>query len=134
MSAEDKAPTDLVAEVRGAHSQWWNALLAGDETALDTLLPDDFFYYNPYGSSSTKAEIMKNLKSGLVKYNSIKDNAPLIRLHGQTAIVTGRVDIDFQSGGQPIHLPANYTAVYGWTAPHWRLLAYQSTQRAEGED
>ena len=133
MSAENKALTDAVAEVGVTHTRWWNALVAADVADLDTLLPDDFFYYNPYGSASTKAEILENLHSGRLKYDSIKDEAPLIRLHGQTAIVTGRVDIHFQYEGRPIQAPLNYTAVYGWTATHWHLLAYQSTQRAEAE-
>lgn len=133
MSEENKARTAALAEVGAAHARWWNALVAADLVELDTLLPDDFFYYNPYGSSSTKAEMLERLRSGQVKYNSFTDDQPLIRMHGQTAIVTGRVDFAFQWKGEPVLAPVYYTAVYGWIAPHWRLLAYQSTLRADAE-
>ncbi len=118
-------------DVRATHADWWNALVAADEAALDTLLPDDWFYYGPSGGSTTKAELLERLRSGLLKYDAITDPSPLIRLHGQTAIVTGPVYLDIHSDGQPMHGGLNYTAVYGWIAPQWRLLAYQSTVRAE---
>ncbi len=114
-----------------AHASYWNALVAADLVELDSLLPDGWFYYGPDGVATTKTELLERLRSGRMKYEVIKDETPLIRLHGQTAIVTGPVDIDFQYDGQPGHRSLIYTAVYGWTAPRWRLLAYHSTDRAE---
>lgn len=108
-------------------------LLAGDAEALETLLADDLTFHSPYGTASTKAAFLGDLRSGRLKYDSINDEEPLTRMHDQTAIVTGRVDIQFQWEGQPVLERLYYTAVYGWISPHWRMLAWQSTQRADTE-
>jgi ketosteroid isomerase-like protein len=133
MSEENKALTAAVADVGAAHTSWWEGLLAGDAEMLDALLAEDLTFHSPYGTAETKAGFLGNLRSGRLKYDSIKDEEPLIRMHGQTAIVTGRVDIQFQWEDQPVLERLYYTAVYGWTVPHWHMLAWQSTQRADAE-
>ena len=50
---------------------------------------------------------------------------------GHSHYVTGPADIQFEWEGQPKRVKVNYTAVYGWTSPHWRMLAWQSTIRAD---
>jgi hypothetical protein len=122
-----------MADVSVAHTRWWDGLLAEDAGVLDSLLADNMTFHSPYGTASTKAEFLGNLRSGRLKYDSIKDEEPLIRMHGQTAIVTGRVDIQFQWEGRPIPERLYYTAVYGWTSPDWHMLAWQSTIRADAE-
>ncbi len=126
-------PPTAVDDVGTTHARWWDALVAADVVELDSLLADDLTFHSPYGTISSKAQILENLRVGRLKYDTITDEDPLIRLHGQTAIVTGRVDINFQWESQPIFERLYYTAVYGWTAPHWRMLAYQSTPRTDDQ-
>jgi hypothetical protein len=124
----------VAADAVGAiHTRWWNALLAADVGTLDTLLADDLTFHSPYGTAETKAAFLANLRAGRLKYDSIADDAPLTRLHGQTAIMTGRADIQFQWEGEPVMERLYYTAVYGWTPPHWRMRAWQSTIRDDAE-
>ena len=132
---ENNATTQMSAitvdDVATAHTRWWNALLAADAAALDTLLADDLTLHTSFGRAQTKAGEVEALRSGQVSYTSIKDEEPVMRLHGQTGIVTGRADIEYQAGGEGGQVRVYYTAVYGWTAPHWHMLAWQSTLRAE---
>ena len=107
--------------------------MAADAAAIDTLLADDVTFHTPFGTARTKAEEVEALRSGQLSYTSIKDEEPLIRLYGQTGIVTGRADIEYQAGGQVGLARVYYTAVYGWTAPHWHMLAWQATQRSDPE-
>lgn len=118
-------------DVRDAHAGWWNALLVEDVTALDTLLADDLTFHSPSGYARTKAHFLENLRSGRLAYDSITAEEPSIRVHGASAIVTGKADILFQSQGQPRTEGLYYTAVYGWTSSRWRMLAWQSTMRAD---
>ncbi len=120
-------------DVAATHSRWWNALLAADAEAINTLLADDMTLHTPFGTTQTKAGEVEAIRSGQVSYTSIKDEEPVIRLHGQTGIVTGRADIEYQAGGQAGQARVYYTAVYGWTAPHWHMLAWQSTLRGDAE-
>ena len=118
-------------DVRDAHARWWKALLDADVAALDTLLADDLTFHNPVGAARTKAQYLENVRSGRTAYDSITADEPLIRMHGTAAIVTGRADILFRSQGQPRTEGLYYTAVYGWTGARWRMLAWQSTIRAD---
>jgi hypothetical protein len=118
-------------DVRDAHARWWSALLDEDVAVLDTLLADDLTFHGPSGGTTTKAAYLDRLRSGRLAYDSVAAPEPLVRVHGVTAIVTGRADILFQSEGQPRTEGLYYTAVYGWTAPRWRMLAWQSTIRAD---
>ncbi len=120
-------------DVGVAHTRWFDALLAEDTGVLDTLLADDMTFHNPYGEAGTKAAFLDDLRAGRLLYDSIRAEEPLIRLHGQTAIVTGRVDIQFQWEGQPALERLYYTAVYGWISPNWHMLAWQATLRADAE-
>jgi hypothetical protein len=124
-------PTTAPDDVRDAHARWWSALLDGDVAILDALLVDDMTFHGPGGTARTKAEYLEALRSGRLSYQSIRAETPLIRIHGSTAIVTGRVDILYRSRGEDKTEGLYYTGVYGWTAPQWRMLAWQSTMRAD---
>jgi ketosteroid isomerase-like protein len=126
-------PPSATDDVAAAHARWWDANLNGDVVALDTLLADDLTLHDPFGGIGTKAEDLEKLRSGKLKYQSITYEAPLTRLHGETAIVTGPADIQFAWEGQQALVKVNYTAVYGWTSPHWRMLAWQSTIRGDAQ-
>ena len=118
-------------DVAAAHSRWWNACLDGDADALESLLADDMTFHTPFGTTQTKAGEVEALRSGQVDYTSVKDEEPVIRLYGQTGIVTGRADIEWQAGGEAGQALVYYTAVYGFTAPDWHMLAWQATLQAE---
>ena len=122
------SPEDAVL---AAHTRWWASLLAADVEALDGLLAGTLTFHSPYGSVSSKSEFLDNLRSGRLSYNSIDDPNPLVRIHGETGIVTGSVDIQFQWESQPIPEGLYYTAVYGADSSGCRMLAWQSTQRAD---
>jgi ketosteroid isomerase-like protein len=124
-------PSTAAGDVRDAHACWWNALRNEDVAVLDTLLADDLTFHGPSGGTTTKAGYLDRLRSGRLAYDSIAAAEPLVRAHGVTAIVTGRADIILQSDGEPRTEGLYYTAVYGWTAPRWRMLAWQSTIRAD---
>jgi uncharacterized protein DUF4440 len=133
MSEESTTLVTLAADVGVAHTRWWNALLAGDTAVLDTLLADDWTLHNPYGGIGTKTDYVGAIRSGQAKYDDIKDEVLLIRIHGQTGIVTGRADIQYQWDGQATQARIIYTAVYGYTAPHWHMLAWQATLSADSK-
>jgi hypothetical protein len=91
-----------LADVVGvAHTRWCDARLQADVVVLESLLANDLTFHSPIGTTSTKAEFVERVRSGFLKYNSVAAEEPLIRLHGDTAIVTGRANIQFRAQGQP---------------------------------
>ena len=128
-----KTTTGTTHDVAATHTRWFDALLAADAAAVETLLADDFTLHTPFGTANTKAGEVAALRAGQLRYTSIKDEAPVIRLHGQTGIVTGRADIEYEAGGQAGVARVYYTAVYGYTVPHWQMLAWHATLRGDAE-
>jgi ketosteroid isomerase-like protein len=127
-----KVPTNAAE----ANLCWFNALVAGDADALETLLADDFTFYHPFGGGGpdAKAGFVEGIKSGKAKYKNLKLEDTLIRSHGQTAIATGRLDILFQwESDPPIQERSFYTAVYGLYPSGWHMLAWHATTRADGQ-
>ena len=96
---ENNATTPMSAitvdDVATAHTRWWDALLAGDAEAINTFLADDMTLHTPFGTTQTKAGEVEAIRSGQVSYTSIQDEEPVMRLHGQTGIVTGRADLAY---------------------------------------
>ncbi len=73
--------------------------MAPDELAhMPEDAADDLTFHSPGGTAETKAAFVENLVSGRLNYDSVDGVTALARLHGQTVIVTGQVDIRFQSG------------------------------------
>ncbi len=126
-------PDDAADNVRVAHTTWWDALLATDVVALDSLLAADWTFHSPYGTRYTKTTFVETLVSGRLIYESANNDTALVRVHGQTAILTGEVDIQFQWEGESQPERLYYTAVYGWTSPHWRMLAWHATLAPDAE-
>lgn len=109
LTPEAAIPSRTVDDVATAHSRWWDGLLDEDVLALDTLLADDLTFHSPGGRVMTKAHFLDGLRSGRLQYDSITAAEPVIRLHGDTAIVTGRVDIQLRASGQPVAEGLYYT-------------------------
>jgi len=82
----------------------------------------------------TKPEFVERVHSGFLKYETVTADDPLIRLHGHAAVTIHRDRPSRHpvSGARTAKIRGlYYTAVYGWTARHWRMLAWQSTARAD---
>ena len=131
---EDQKQPGVIAGATAANLRWFNALLDGAADDLNDLLTDDWTFYHPFGGSETKANFIEGIASGKAKYSSLQLEETLVRLHGETAIVTGRLNIQFQwENEQPIQEHSYYTAVYGLYSTGWRMLAWHATTRTEDQ-
>jgi ketosteroid isomerase-like protein len=128
---QESMQSTALADAGDAHSHWFGALVDGDTDTLERLLADDWTFYHPYGGFGGKADYIEAIRSRQLRYHSTNAEEPLIRLYGQTAIVTGQVDIWFSGEGEPELERLYYTAVYGWFSPGWRMLAWHATLRAD---
>lgn len=106
------------------------ALLAGDVAALDDMLAPDCLYVHSNGTVQTKAELLAALRSGAVKYLSIRyPQPPQVRLYDNAfALVTGPCRIEVQrADGTRLTLTLVVTSAYLLRAERWQLVSYQST-------
>lgn len=131
-TAEAQAVTSgAEKEIRDADARRIAAMVAGDTAALAPLLADDLTYTHSNALVETKDAFLTSITAKAIQYRSLQPSGVKIQLYGDSAVMTGRVDIQVTLRGQDVALPARFTAVYVRQAGAWRLAAWQTTRIPE---
>ncbi|HEV2751975.1 MAG TPA: nuclear transport factor 2 family protein [Gemmatimonadales bacterium] len=130
VSARGAAQVDStrMREVLATEDQRFAAMRRGDTAALQLLLAPDLTYTHTDGAQNTKAELLRILSSGALRYDSIVPEARDVRVLASTAVVTGRSAMRVESGGHVAAFRIRYLAVYRRGPRVWQLTAWQSTR------
>lgn len=123
---------DAAAEVLAADDARYAAMIALDAAALERLLADDLLYTHSSAMTDTKAGYLAALRSGKYRYKRARREDTTVRIHGNTAIVNGRVFIDVDVDGVPKSLANALVNVWVKSAAGWRMAAWQSTPIPQG--
>lgn len=115
------------AEISALEEQRFQAQVAGDTAALERLLSDGLVYTHSSASVDTKASFIQAIRDRR-PYQKVERSGEEVRLHGDTAVVTGQARIDL-NGGQQLNL--RYTDVWVKGADGWQMVAWQSTRLPE---
>jgi hypothetical protein len=119
----------------------YEALIAGDWSAYDALLGDEFFHNHVLGGTLAKVPHFEYLKAGKSMIRSFVLEDLEVRLYGEVAVVTGvshvdltHVDIDELAALTGVsHSPGNITRhsrqlhVWAKREGKWKLVARQAT-------
>jgi ketosteroid isomerase-like protein len=103
------------------------AMIKQDFAALEALLHDQLFYTHSSASIDTKASWLDAMKSGRTKYKSANISEQKVRIYGDTALVTGRGEMQVEVGGQPKTLRLRFLNAWTKTPQGWKFVAWQST-------
>ncbi len=121
----------LEQEVLDVDTQRANAYINGDVATLDRIVGDDCSYVHPSGKVETKAELLAGFKAQDRKYKSIKRDDVVVRIYGNTAIVTGRNTISAEYQGKTYDVQNRFTRVYVKESARWRLVAHHGSNIAQ---
>lgn len=102
------------------------AMIDDDFATLDAVLADDLTYTHSNGVVDTKASYVETLRSGKTKYQTIERLPSVVRLYGNTAIITGTATVGLRGQAAPFTL--RYTLAYVMRDGQWRMVAWQSTR------
>ena len=119
-------PPEAEREVRQTEERRVKALVDDDFATLEAILADDLTYTHSNALVDTKASFMAALRSGKTKYEALDRQPPLVRVYGDTAIMTGQASVGLR--GRPDRLELRYTLLYVRQAGAWRMVAWQSTR------
>jgi ketosteroid isomerase-like protein len=103
------------------------AAMVGDLAALEALLHDDLLYTHSSGLTDTKASWLASMRSGKTKYKSGTWTDRKVRFAGDTALVTGRAQLEAEVNGQPRTLRLVFLNAWTKTPKGWKFIAWQST-------
>ena len=121
----------LEKEVLEVDTQRADAYVNGDVATLERILADDCSYVHPSGKVETKAELLAGFKAQDRKYKSIQRDDVVVRIYGNTAIVTGRNTISAEYQGKNYDVQNRFTRVYVKQTGKWRLVAHHGSNIAQ---
>lgn len=103
------------------------AMTARDADALAALLHDDLVYTHSSAVVDDKAKYVDAIRTGRTRYHSIRRSEERVRVCGDTALVTGRAEIEVDVNGQHKSLRLRYLDAWTRTPQGWKFIAWQST-------
>jgi ketosteroid isomerase-like protein len=96
----------------------------GDTAAIDRIYADDYVATSASGLVRTKAQVIEDFKTGALKIESITSDEINVRVHGDTAIVTGRMTTKGLDRGRDVSGQNRFTQVYLRRNGRWQITAF----------
>ncbi|MGA8761493.1 MAG: nuclear transport factor 2 family protein [Candidatus Sulfotelmatobacter sp.] len=90
-------------------------------------LAEDYVAITPLGQVTTKPDTVAARKSGQLRYLTIDVSDMVVRVYGDTAVVTARADVKGHQLGEDFSGPYRYTRVWVRRSGHWQAVSYQAT-------
>ena len=118
---------DTIKEIVDMERQAKEASLNRDADFSARTLADDYVAITPLGQVTTKQDSLSARKSGQLRYDSINISDMVVRVYGDTAVVTARADVRGHQLGEDFSGPYRYTRVWVRRAGHWQTVSYQAT-------
>ena len=103
------------------------ASLRRDADFSQRTLADDYVAITPLGTVTTKQDTVSARKSRQLRYDTIDVSDMVIRVYGDTAVVTARADVKGHQLGEDFSGPYRYTRVWVRKTGHWQAVSYQAT-------
>jgi len=114
-------------QIRTLHDEGREAALKGDADFFEKHLAASYFGIGGDGRLSTKAESVRDFKSGVIKYNSIDERDVKVETYGNTAVVNSVASVKMTANGRPISGDYRATFVYVKRGGDWKEVSFQST-------
>jgi ketosteroid isomerase-like protein len=108
--------------------QWRQAQLHGDAAAIDHLLADDYIGITSNGLLQTKEQTLARLRSGQVVLKRMELTEVKVSVHGETAVVTSRAEVETTQNGVERDGIYRYTRVYQHRGGVWKIVNFEATR------
>ena len=115
-------------EILNIHRDTFNrALKEQDYAALEGLYAGDYMLVRPDGSVLNKQEVLKDLRSGGLRFHSIELRETDVRIYGTTAVLTAESQAVSSRNGMESRSHFRLIAVYAQHGQLINLVHFQST-------
>ncbi len=117
----------VVTELARLESVWNKAHLTGDADAMERLCADDLLVTVPGMTVMTKSEAVGFLRSGGMKFDRYETSDTRIRVYGNAAVVTGRLQRARTARGRHVEDDWRFTKVYIRQASKWKVVSFHAS-------
>jgi ketosteroid isomerase-like protein len=128
-STADDSPDSR--DVRRLESVWNEAHLRGDADALERLCADDLLVTVPGMRVMTRSESIGVLRAGRMKFVRYETSDVRVRVYGDTAIVTGRLQRTRTVNGQSMDDDWRFTKTYARRSAQWQVVGFHASANAQ---
>lgn len=125
--ALDSGDQESIREIIEMERQAKEASLRRDVDFSQRTLAEDYVAITPLGQVTTKQDTVSARKSGQLKYDTINVSDMVVRVYGDTAVVTARAEVKGHQLGEDFSGPYRYTRVWVRRTGHWLAVSYQAT-------
>lgn len=121
------AEQETVREIMDMERQAKEASLRRDADFVQRTLAEDYVAITPLGQVTTKKDTLSARRSGQLRYQAIDVSDMVVRVYGDTAVVTARADVKGHQLGEDFSGPYRYTRVWVRHNGRWQTVSYQAT-------
>jgi uncharacterized protein (TIGR02246 family) len=114
-------------EVRALEDQAVQAAQKNDPSFLEQHATDDYVGITGMGDKVTKSQVVQDMRSGKMRYQSIQPRDMNVRVYGNTAIVNGQATVSLVRDGKPVSGDYRYTRVWVKQDGGWKIASFEST-------
>jgi ketosteroid isomerase-like protein len=125
--AIDAGEQATIREIVEMERQAKEASLHRDADFSQRTLAEDYVAITPLGTVTTKQDTVSARKSRQLRYDTIDVSDMVVRVYGDTAVVTARADVKGHQLGEDFSGPYRYTRVWVRRTGHWQAVSYQAT-------
>jgi ketosteroid isomerase-like protein len=118
---------DAIREIVDLERQAKEASLNRDADFSERTLADDYVAITPLGQVTTKQDNVRARKSGQLRYEALNVTDMVVRVYGDTAVVTARADVKGHQLGEDFSGPYRYTRIWVRRSGRWQTVSYQAT-------
>jgi ketosteroid isomerase-like protein len=112
------------AQIVDAEERLRTAMLHSDVSALDELLAPELIFTNHLGQLLGKENDLAAYRSGTLKVKELKPAEQQVRLHGDVAIVSVRMQLSGTYDGNPANGDFRFTRVWALSPQKtWHVVA-----------
>jgi ketosteroid isomerase-like protein len=116
------------AEVLTANAQIDAGVVKKDIPTLQKLYADDFVFTHGGGSVDSKASWLKNIQNPEMKFKTRVHDSTQVEMHGDVAIVFGRLDIVREQKQQNFKYGIWYVRVFVRRDNRWQCISHRTTK------
>ncbi len=118
-----------VKALQDAEQQRYALMIAGDTTALSTMLAPSLIYYHSNGMADTKQSFLQSIATKTLVHKNITVEEQTTRKYGRKmGVVTGKCTYYINYNGEDMTLHFVFTNMYYKFKGKWLLVSRQTTK------
>jgi ketosteroid isomerase-like protein len=127
VSAEECSGTITAEEALRAEDARYAAQTTNDFGAMERMFGQDLVYIHASAAVDNKDTYIESMRSGRVKYKTMRRGETKVRTYGCLAIITGTMDLDVNVGGEDRSLQLRFHTVWVKRGQGTQFVSWQAT-------